>query len=148
MDRKHIETICIYKMPRLCRSCSETKDDNEFYGKRNTCKSCHSRRCNKNLVPRHAAGKERLLKAIMDKGECMDCKRVVTEEIRSMFHWDHRNPPDKTRGLTQMLGSSDETFYNELSKCDLVCVICHAQRTAKQRREGVIKLGRPRKYEK
>jgi hypothetical protein len=123
------------------------KEDNEFYGKRNTCKSCHCKRVLKTLVPRQALGKERLLNAIMERGECMDCKRVVTEEIRAMFHWDHRIPADKTYGVGQLLGSSDETFYNEISKCDLVCVICHAQRTAKQRREGALK-SKPRKYEK
>jgi len=149
MDRKDIETVCIYKMPRVCRVCSETKDDNDFYPSvKSRCKSCHCMRTLTTLVPRQAVGKERLLKAIQERGECIDCKRVVTEDVRAMFHWDNRNPADKTRNVTQMLGSSDETFYNEISKCDLVCVICHAQRTANQHREGTIKLGRPRKYEK
>jgi len=137
------------KMTRECQVCKETKSLDDFYvSTKSACKSCHSRRMLVILAPRQASGKERLLKAILDRGECMDCKRQVTEATRALFHWDHRNPADKTANVSAMLGSSDETFYREISKCDLVCVICHAERTSKQRREGTIKKGRPRKYEK
>ena len=137
-------------MSRECPTCKETKSIDNFYKSkrsvRSECKSCHSRRTLKTLVPRQALGKERQRNAMMERGECADCKIVVTEETHAMFHWDHRNPADKKCNVTHLLGNKDETFYNEVSKCDLVCVNCHAQRTAKQHRDGAIKLGRPRKY--
>jgi hypothetical protein len=40
---------------------------------------------------------------------------------------------------------SDEAYFAEIAKCDLVCANCHRKESDAQHKAGLIRRGRPRK---
>ncbi len=62
------------------------------------------------------------------KSPCVDCNRSYAYYVMQFDHVDGT----KYAGVSSMLrdGYSLELIKNEISKCELVCANCHAERTA------------------
>jgi NAD-dependent dihydropyrimidine dehydrogenase PreA subunit len=57
---------------------------------------------------------------------CMDCGETYPHYV---LDFDHRDPSDKKKCVSQMLSYSLKTIIKEIEKCDLVCANCHRIRT-------------------
>jgi hypothetical protein len=49
-----------------------------------------------------------------------------------LLDFDHRDPREKTAGVSQMTGWSIDSIEKEIAKCDIRCSHCHRYRTADQ----------------
>lgn len=58
--------------------------------------------------------------------------------------FDHRDPSTKSFTIAGALSRSHSALLAEIAKCDVVCANCHRLRTAKQRLDGILTVGRPR----
>lgn len=59
---------------------------------------------------------------------CVDCQKSWPYYV---MHFDHREPQNKqfSIGKAAVLKRSKKEILKEISKCDLVCANCHAERT-------------------
>ena len=73
------------------------------------------------------------IKRVKIKFGCADCGY---KDHAAALHFDHRDPKEKTGGVSTMAGSSLRKIKREMRKCDVVCANCHAIRTEKQRENG------------
>ena len=102
------------------------------------CKACQKLRCRK-----FAKENPKALKALRENtrelyrkrkaqlvaykgGVCKDCGGVFSP---CCYHFDHREPANKTAGIAQLMHRPTEEAKAEADKCDLVCANCHAIRT-------------------
>lgn len=53
------------------------------------------------------------------------CKRCNQQQHPAVFEFHHRNPDEKDRDPSKLLGLSWEKIVQELDKCDLLCANCH-----------------------
>ena len=60
-------------------------------------------------------------------GKCFDCGGTFPQ---CCFHFDHRNPWQKSFGISREIDKPIAELMIEADKCDLVCANCHAIRTA------------------
>ena len=60
-------------------------------------------------------------------GKCFDCGRIFPQ---CCYDFDHRDPNQKSFGISQRMGLPLEELMIEADKCDLVCSNCHRIRTA------------------
>lgn len=67
------------------------------------------------------------------RGACLDCGLVVTSENWREFDFDHRDPSDKSAGVSALIGNKTERIVAEMEKCDLRCAICHRRKTISER---------------
>lgn len=60
---------------------------------------------------------------------CMDCG----EKNPVVLEFDHRIPSDKKFSISRLMRQkvNENTFIEELNKCDIVCANCHRIRSAK-----------------
>lgn len=121
-----------------CTTCGET-EPRYFNRKISECTQCISKAAYAKMKPVIEKGKARNVAARIKRGECHYCKTAVTEENALSFDWDHRDPTEKATGVSKMNRKSDEEFFAEIAKCDLVCRNCHIIRTQKQFTEGLLK---------
>ena len=72
----------------------------------------------------------------LKSGPCSDCGRRFPPW---MMDFDHRDPRTKMAEMNKLLAAGHMTpqLEVELSKCDLVCAVCHAART--QRSHGALR---------
>lgn len=121
---------------KTCKKCSTT-NPSEFYETQNTkyCKACFQQTY---FVP----GRERLLSAKLERGQCSDCQLKVTPENATVFDFDHLH--DKKRHVSNMTTAPNSKFQEEIAKCELVCSNCHRLRT-KSRGRTWATPGRPRR---
>ena len=119
-----------------CKGCG-TVTPGDFYETQHArwCRVCFGRRY-------VAPGRERLLKAKLGRGSCLDCGMVVTVENACVMDFDHIGD-DKQFNVSKMMTCSTATFEAELAKTELVCANCHRLRT-KARGRRWPKGGRPR----
>jgi hypothetical protein len=83
--------------------------------------------------------REWLINQKLNRVACMDCGIKVTADNTYMFHYDHRNPDQKTKAIGEMLHQwNTDKLLNEMDKCDLVCANCHSHRTNHQQKSGVL----------
>lgn len=71
---------------------------------------------------------------------CLDCGIQYSPWI---MQFDHREPLKKTINVGLMQGYPLEKILLEISKCDVVCANCHAERTHKQfelKKAGTLKF--------
>ena len=59
-------------------------------------------------------------------------------ETQKMRDWDHKNPSEKTHTISKMNYKSDELFFAEIAKCDILCRNCHIMRTMQQYKDDTI----------
>lgn len=90
---------------------------------------------------KHQDASREMLRSAKDK-PCADCGgRFPTV----CMEFDHRDPAEKLFVVASGLLRSHRALRAEMAKCDVVCSNCHRVRTAQQRSDGTIKVGRPRK---
>jgi hypothetical protein len=112
-----------------CKLCGET-DQEQFYTStvELKCKPCMIRLSKQ----RQRRGKERSDAEKLKAGKCVKCNRDVTNETTHYFEWNHLEPKDKLHCISHIAMRTDEIFYTELSKCELLCLFCHADVTKEQ----------------
>lgn len=126
-------------MKTHCKSGHEFTTENTRVGKSGrVCKECQKLRCRK-----FAKENPKALKALRQNtkqvyretkaqlvyykgGVCKDCKGIFPS---CCYHFDHREPCNKTAGIAQLMHRPVEEIKAEADKCDLVCANCHAIRT-------------------
>ena len=115
-----------------CKTC-QTANPDDFYP---TLRSSY---CRTHFIQRYLApGRLRLLNSKLERHHCQDCHLAVTAENSVCFDYDHLH--SKLRNVALMTSVSDEVFYAEIAKCELVCANCHRLRTLTRGWKG----GRPR----
>ena len=123
-----------------CSKCQEEKTESEFQrrsetksGYRKTCKECLSEMAQIKGYKTSEWRRNTKLRLIKSHGgECIDCGYTGPPY---QFHFDHRDPSQKEFGLGTYKCGWDK-LYEESLKCDLVCALCHNERTHKQRCNG------------
>jgi hypothetical protein len=78
------------------------------------------------------------------RGACR-CGFPATPENLCALDWAHKDAREKLYNPGQMRTMSDDSFFAEIAKCDLVCANCHRKDTQAQYKAGLIRRGRPRK---
>lgn len=59
-------------------------------------------------------------------GFCSNCWLVYDGTNGAVFHFHHKDPSTKVKGIAKMLvNNSWEAITEELAKCDLLCANCH-----------------------
>lgn len=125
---------------RRCRDCNETEVGKFYDYMRYYCIPCWRTRAIDNAKKyRHVDSQEKL-----SREACLVCKRPVTEETLHHFEWNHRDPKEKSHNVSQLVGVPKK-YKQEVAKCDLVCLFCHADITKQQIADGGL-FGRPRLY--
>jgi len=59
-------------------------------------------------------------------GVCVECGSAKDLEF------DHKDPTTKIGTIARMSSSSEEIFWAEISKCQLLCQKCHGEKTIKE----------------
>jgi hypothetical protein len=129
-------------MDDQCRTCKKVKPVTEFQkdrqkptGRRPYCKECSAKASNeyyhnnkdKVFAKSQRHKQEQKLALIEYKGsKCFDCGLSFPPYV---YHFDHRDPLEKSFGIGQRKGHSIYDLKKEVEKCDLVCANCHAVRT-------------------
>jgi hypothetical protein len=113
---------------RKCKTCGEA-DRSKFYQSQRTrfCKKCW-----RQAYPQK--GYVRAIQAKLQRVKCADCPLEITEDNHWLFDLDHREGTSKAYNVAQMRTASDAKFHEEMSKCDLVCVVHHRTRTIERLR--------------
>ena len=132
-------------MNKTCKGCGTDKPE-DFYETQSSlyCRPCWTTRYVQ-------AGRDRLLRAKLERSECVECHLKVTEKNSCVFDFDHLPPRegalssdgDKRWSVSQMTSCSLASFTSEIAKTELVCSNCHRLRT-KARPRSWAKGGRPR----
>ena len=69
----------------------------------------------------------------LERGNCVVCKRKVTEDTCCAFDFDHLDPSKKKISIANSVLKSKEVFERilkeEIPKCDLKCANCHHIKT-------------------
>ena len=133
---------------KRCARCHQIKPLKDFHvkgGARSREHHSYCVPCKRELVGiQNKRGRRRNRDAKLARRACHDCGLVVTEDGTHRFDWDHRDPSQKLFTIANNPLKSDHLFYAEVAKCDLVCKICHSDRTEAGRDAGLFKSGRPR----
>jgi hypothetical protein len=129
------------KFSTHCKNGHELTPENVRAGDSQTgrvCKTCQMLRCReyvknkpemlrKRVEKNKAMMREKKAQLVAYKGGvCLDCGGVFPT---CCYHFDHREPAQKTAGIAQLMHRPIEEVKLEADKCDLVCANCHAVRT-------------------
>jgi hypothetical protein len=98
----------------------------------------------KRVTARSRLGATRNDDAKRARGACR-CGFPATPENLCALDWAHRDAKDKLYNPGTMRTMSDEAYFAEIAKCDLVCANCHRKESDAQHKAGLIRRGRPRK---
>ena len=134
---KNSEQKITSKKERKCLKCNTTNPEN-FNRKKTECIQCMSKAGYEKIKVRLDLGKERNIKARLDRKECSVCNLKVERHNAQMFDWDHKNPAEKHYAISKMNYKEDAIFFEEIAKCDLTCRNCHMMRTMRQFQQNVI----------
>jgi len=86
------------------------------------CKSCSSKR-GENFINEN----RKYIKELKEKTPCKDCGKNYPSYV---MHFDHLH--DKKFHIGSKTSVSRSTLLEEISKCEIVCANCHAERTHKR----------------
>ncbi len=103
----------------FCKECKRT-----YYSPRWREKHKHEQlpRIHKRLAPR------RELMMSLKKKPCFDCGLIFHHALMDFDHRESRKGDDCLI-ISRMAYRGFERFLEEISKCDVVCVLCHRTRT-------------------
>lgn len=129
--------------------CQVEKPESEFHrlgaGLQTRCKPCAigtakaSYQRNKLRVLERTKGqvrtKKKLIEALKNQ-PCQDCGRRLPAWA---MHFDHLR--DKVESLSRMGANNrtERTIREEAAKCEVVCVLCHRDRTVRRGKYAVVK---------
>lgn len=65
-------------------------------------------------------------------GKCARCDEVDD------LQFDHIDPRTKTMTIARAASRSEEFFWAEVAKCQLLCFPCHLEKTAEDYRSGLL----------
>lgn len=92
------------------------------------CDNCYYEKYNEEI--RHLWYLVREYSIKNNKNYCNICNKKATfdNSISSRFHYDHINMFDKSDSICKLVreGANIEDIYNEINKCQLLCVSCHS----------------------
>lgn len=129
---------------KRCCTCKQTKPLAQFprnpskpLGVGRCCFPCqraycrdHYQRNRSSYYKRNVESRKRLNKIVENSKigkPCMDCGRTFPP---CAMDYDHRNPLEKVDCVSRMYTTgSEKKLLEEISKCDLVCAVCHRIRT-------------------
>ena len=124
-----------------CKHCGE-KDQTKFYNHgRNQCRVCYARISKE----RNMKCREHDINCKLERKECDICKKEVKRENTHHFEWNHIDPAQKDYMVCRIYTNS-KLYNEEIKKCNLLCLFCHADVTKQQRKDGVLR-NKPRLYE-
>lgn len=69
-------------------------------------------------------------------GKCVRC------EATEMLDFDHIEPSSKIMTIARASSRSESFFWNEVKKCQLLCVPCHLIKSAEDIRSGKVTIKR------
>lgn len=135
---------------KKCNTCQETKPVSDFNkckskpdGLAGPCRECqhkngkkHYGKNKKRIIKKQSARKEeinQIFYATKDNKPCADCGRVCRYFA---LDYDHRDPGQKIKCVSELTGYTKETLLAEIDKCDLVCATCHRYRTFERRKKS------------
>jgi hypothetical protein len=154
-------SIWLIGVTKRCSGCGLEKPlhgfafrDRKKGTRQSSCRACHAtarrqhyERNRSNYIMRALAQMRqreehhtRLLHEYLKTHSCVDCGEV---DIR-VLEFDHLDPIEKVAEISYMLGRRSWTvIFEEIGKCDVVCVNCHRRRTA-TRQSWIKRLGESR----
>jgi hypothetical protein len=71
---------------------------------------------------------------IVIRGKMKPCTDCGVQYNPWVMEYDHRDPSDKKFSLSRGTVHNENMILEEISKCDVVCANCHAERTHKKHR--------------
>jgi len=123
-----------------CKHCKE-EDQSKFYPYgRNQCIECYRKIATKRNNDCRSLDRDNKLR----RKECLTCKKEVTEHNTHHFEWNHRDPDEKLYNICKVVNKK-KVYEEEVKKCDLLCLFCHADVTKVQQNNGSLRSC-PRKY--
>ncbi len=106
------------------------------------CEECHQEMYKEEIEERWRQVSEMARESGKDR--CVICEReaVYNKEIGARFHFDHINMFDKSGSISTMVQSGTERsdIQREISKCQIMCISCHAVVTEIERRCGFMRI--------
>lgn len=133
----------IASMKKTCEQCGcEMYSNLRIWGGKKICPECYAQ-----VYPAHRDELNRWMEAVGLKG-CAFCGKPRTNP--SGFHFDHINMFEKSGAVGRMLfdGVALDRIKEEIQKCQLLCLCCHAIVTKMEVRLGFthlkVKRWRPR----
>lgn len=114
---------------RKCISCEGETSIEDFYGNRNQCKKCYTKRVidtDKNTVLSKTERKQNRKRKLIEElgGKCYDCG-LITDYI-SVYDFHHIDEKTKTGNVSKLIKSTSfEIVLEEARKCLLLCANCH-----------------------
>lgn len=136
-------------MGKTCPKCHSVKSEDEFHnnsskadGKSHICKACQSEyvrshyRKNKTYYLGKARSFSKKTKLHCQKvkasAKCADCNVQYPNEPWLM-EFDHLPEFEKLGDVSRFASEGNSKMIrDEISKCEIVCVVCHRRRTAKR----------------
>jgi len=112
------------------RRCTKGLYTRDPITKKTSLTSAHKLSVKKATERRHNLRKKEraveFIRGILTSTPCRDCgeTRIVC------LQFDHRDPSQKDRDISDMMKRSLARLRAEVAKCDVVCANCHAIRTA------------------
>lgn len=104
----------------MCNSCYQG------WRRKNTVTGKVANRRNKILeVKRRKKKNQEWVRVIKETTPCTDCKNLYPFWV---MQFDHIND-DKKFSISGSLSRTTQTLEAEISKCEVVCALCHAHRT-------------------
>lgn len=120
---------------KFCPGCKRTKPGDQFH-KRGPYLMGYCKPCQRKHSCRDKAKLRAKLKAIIQKAKEQPCTDCGESHPYWAMDFDHLDPKKKAFeiGKAHSRGTSVKKLQEELSKCELVCALCHRYRTNGMRR--------------
>ena len=128
-----------------CNKCNKRTYSNVLiWNELEYCEECFNELYSKIIEERW--NKVREYSIVKNKNYCNICKKEgkYDNSFGSRFHYDHIDMFDKSDSICRMVksGESLENIYNEIDKCQLLCVSCHTVVTKLEHMCGFIRIKR------
>ena len=109
-------------MTKICKLCGKEFETIKYGGKRIYCFECNPQGTSNSITLLRRKAKEIGIERL--GGKCIHCG--IDKSYLLNFH--HRNPKEKEGELSDFSMEYDfSKFFDELSKCDLLCANCHRE---------------------
>jgi len=143
-----------------CGGCDKEKLESQMYGAslerkkvNRVCLECDRKIRLKKTKERRQKNIKLVNEVKKEIGKCAICGLCLESSQTSdttVFDFNHKNPKDKVKEVSQMLTYAREKIMAEIAKCDLLCVACHRvltfyQGLAKQAGQKGVRLRKKRR---
>jgi hypothetical protein len=126
-----------------CKKCSKRFYSSAFiWDNDEYCEECFNVLYSKIIIDRW--NKVREYSIIKNKTSCNICKKEANfdNSIVNRFHYDHIDMFDKNDSICRMVRTGEviDNIYNEIDKCQLLCLSCHTIITKLEHNCGFIRI--------